>query len=275
MTSASLPSRARSTADASNLHISAQQNQGHQHHTHPINVPNAITVEGLPPSTASASQHPKISIAEKLLNFWFRDIPKTSTAPEPAQTTTLQAYKRWYMQSPEFDRECIEIGKPLIEALAENRHDERKQFETTADGKLAAIIICDQLTRNCYRGSPEAFKLDRYAQELTLGMIEKGEIDQYSKLWRSFALMPLMHSEELHHQNLSCEHTAQINPEAHKFAQDHHKVIAQFGRFPHRNMVLERDMTQEEEEWLDSPQAPDWTETQQKKSSDRAKQQQH
>ncbi len=56
--------------------------------------------------------------------------------------------------------------------------------------------------------------------------------------------MPLMHSESIVDQRESLVRFAATNDSSVLgFARDHYRMIARFGRFPHRNAVLGRAST--------------------------------
>jgi uncharacterized protein (DUF924 family) len=117
---------------------------------------------------------------------------------------------------------------------------------------LAAVIVFDQFPRNMFRGRPEAFATDDHAIGIARQALDKG-LDQGLDPWRkSFLYMPLMHSEILADQERSVDlFKALGDEEGLKYAIDHRDIIAEYGRFPHRNRVLGRESTAAELEFLD------------------------
>ena len=121
-------------------------------------------------------------------------------------------------------------------------------FLTDPRTALAAILLFDQIPRNIHRGSAEAFATDPLAIAITHGLIEAGWLEKLTKDERQFALMPLMHSEQIADQDLSVELFARHVPGALDFARQHREMIARFGRFPHRNSLLGRESSAAEKE---------------------------
>ena len=121
-------------------------------------------------------------------------------------------------------------------------------FLTDPETALAAILLFDQIPRNIHRGTAQAFATDPLARAITHGVIDAGWLDDLAKDERQFALMPLMHSEQIADQDLSVELFARHVPGALDFARQHREMIARFGRFPHRNAVLGRESSAAEKE---------------------------
>lgn len=121
-------------------------------------------------------------------------------------------------------------------------------------GRLAEIIVLDQFSRNIYRGSAKAYQCDLQAQILTQEAIRVGADQRLDKARRPFIYMPLMHSENIELQTLSVEMFGLLgNPSQHEFAIKHRDIIAEFGRFPHRNNELGRVSCSRELEFLKQP----------------------
>ena len=146
-------------------------------------------------------------------------------------------------------------------------------FALEAAGRLAQIVLLDQIARNVWRGSAEAFRFDGRAQELALGLLgdECGGWQGLGLAEKVFAVMPLLHSEsaDLHAR---CRGALQGLAAAHPdnaFARislghldEHTAVIRRFGRYPHRNRQLGRGDTAAEAAWLRSPECPAWARSQ-------------
>lgn len=107
---------------------------------------------------------------------------------------------------------------------------------------LAAILLLDQVPRNIFRGNPRAFATDPLAQAIAIRAIARGWDRQLGRKERQFLYMPLMHSEDILDQRLSVAKFTALGTSL-GFARSHHRMIARFGRFPHRNKVLERRST--------------------------------
>ena len=118
---------------------------------------------------------------------------------------------------------------------------------------LAFVIILDQFPRNMFRDTPEAFASDDLALSLSKNVICKGfEKELPSSAHYNFLYMPFMHSENLNDQEEGIRLFASIpgNEQTVAYAKHHRDIIAQFGRFPHRNKILGRSSTPEEQEHL-------------------------
>jgi uncharacterized protein (DUF924 family) len=129
---------------------------------------------------------------------------------------------------------------------------------------LALLILLDQFPRNLYRGDARAWAQDAGAQRIALSGIAEGHDGRLPPLWRVFAYLPLEHAEDIALQRRSVALfealCAQAPPEQRArcanfldYARRHGEVIARFGRFPHRNAVLGRASTAEEQAYLAQP----------------------
>ena len=138
----------------------------------------------------------------------------------------------------------------------------------TASGRLAAIIVLDQFSRNIYRDTPQAFAQDSQALAWCLEGIDKQQDMQLEPVERLFFYLPLEHAEDMEMQDLSCrkfsdllDHNInyQVTPSDgtyegfYRFAERHRDVIQKFGRFPHRNKILGRTSSEQEEVYLNTP----------------------
>ena len=110
----------------------------------------------------------------------------------------------------------------------------------------AAILLFDQVSRNLYRDTAQAFAWDDLALSLTHAALRRGWLTGLSRSEKQFLLMPLMHSEAIADQELSLRLFARHVRGSLGFAKAHHRMIARFGRFPHRNEALGRTSTEAE-----------------------------
>ncbi len=125
-------------------------------------------------------------------------------------------------------------------------------WEDDASGALAHMIVLDQFPRNMFRGSAAAFAADPLARAAAGRAIDRGFDRQADKLERPFFYLPYMHSETLADQERCCDLCRTAGDEhTLKFAETHADIIRHFGRFPHRNAVLGRVSTPEEQAFLD------------------------
>jgi len=172
--------------------------------------------------------------AEDILQFWFDDIEHSC----------------WFKKDPAFDRE---LERRFGDVLTRASGDSLNQWCDTPRGTLALIIVLDQFSRNIYRDTPRAFEADPRALQLTLDGIQKGVDEQLTAEQRSFFYLPLRHAESLAMQKLGLARTRELNDAGYgtdKYALNHLALIERFGRFPHRNKILGRRNTDEEESYL-------------------------
>lgn len=119
---------------------------------------------------------------------------------------------------------------------------------------LAALIVLDQFPRNMFRGGARMFESDAKALDLARRAQAAGTDQQVEPERRLFFYLPFEHSEALADQELSVALFEQLgDPLYLRYAQDHREIIARFGRFPHRNGVLNRSSTSEEVRFLAQP----------------------
>ena len=154
----------------------------------------------------------------------------------------------WWQSTPEFDGEIgTRFGALLDKAIAGGLDAWRK----SPDGALALILLCDQFPRNIHRKTARAFSSDAKARETARFALAHGYPAAYPKDMRLFFYMPFQHSEDLGDQDFCCTLFASLgDAENDKHAIEHRDIVARFGRFPHRNEVLGRLCTPEEEDYL-------------------------
>jgi uncharacterized protein (DUF924 family) len=188
---------------------------------------------------------------EYILDFWFGD----------AATSPAHAKRRdqvWFESSPDFDREIERRFSGIYDRAARGPSS---AWSTSPRGRLALILVLDQLPRNMFRGTPRAFATDALAQRVTLDLIASGGDMELGLLQRLFAYMPLQHAEDRDMQALSLRENRQLSESAppdwaelftmyYRYAQLHSDIIERFGRFPHRNRALGRPSTPEEIAYL-------------------------
>ncbi len=170
-----------------------------------------------------------------VLNFWFEEI-------SPAQ---------WWAKDPQFDQQITTRFAALHTRAVQC---ELYEWRDTAHGRLAEIIVLDQFSRNMFRDTPQAFAQDPLALALAQEAIAAGAADLLTPVERSFLYLPFMHSESLLiHEvavQLYTDNGLQNNLD---FEFKHKAIIEQFGRYPHRNAILGRVSTPEEQEFLKQP----------------------
>jgi uncharacterized protein (DUF924 family) len=172
--------------------------------------------------------------AREIVEFWFSAAVKV----------------RWFKPTPEFDAQLRDKYSALLRAA---RAGELRDWADTARGALALILLLDQLPRNIYRGDAESFASDAQARSVARQALASGFDTDVDVEQRQFFYLPFMHSEDLADQEQCvalCEATC--SEENVKFAILHRDLIARFGRFPHRNRVLNRESSDAELDYLTS-----------------------
>jgi uncharacterized protein (DUF924 family) len=163
--------------------------------------------------------------AAELLHFWFHTL-------EPAD---------WFRSSPVIDDE---LRRRFAHDWAMLRGRPAREFLDDPLTARAAVLLFDQIPRNIHRGSPLAFATDPLARAITSGIMQCGWDKRLKGAERQFIALPLMHSEAIRDQRLSLAYFARLGPRfGWPFARSHYRMIARFGRFPHRNAVLGRATT--------------------------------
>ena len=191
---------------------------------------------------------------QSILEYWF------GTEDDDAVVARQQA-SLWWSHDPEVDAEIRRRFLPLVQRAAAGALD---GWNESPEGRLALIIVTDQLPRNIFRGSSQAFASDEIALRLSLEGLARRVDRLLRPIHRVFFYLPLEHSEQLEHQvrcvALFRELATEVADEQATtfagfldYAEQHHAIIERFGRFPHRNGILGRDSTPEEIEFLQQP----------------------
>lgn len=155
----------------------------------------------------------------------------------------------WYKHSDAFD---AEVRHRFLALWHQAIAGELASWEASDDGALALVIVLDQFPRNMFRDDPRTFSSDALAREVARRAIDRGVDTRVDPVLLEFLYLPFMHSEHLPDQ-LHCVALFQDteNAENLKYAREHADIIQRFGRFPHRNRLLGRTTTEEEQAFLD------------------------
>jgi uncharacterized protein (DUF924 family) len=185
-----------------------------------------------------------------LIETWFAE-----TLDDPGAIPGRMGW--WFSSDPDRDAVLVERFGGLVELCAQGS---LYQWLDHPEGRLALILALDQLPRNLFRGTPRAFAYDSYTAALCLAAAHTGQDQRLKPVQRCFLYMPLQHFEDLQAQEAGVtlyQRLADENPEppAYRegfvsYARVHRDIIARFGRFPHRNRILNREDTAEEAEYL-------------------------
>lgn len=174
----------------------------------------------------------------------------TDTKPDDIITFWKSAGpKKWFAKDDAFDAAIGENFEHFIRPAANGDFD---NWTTDATGSLALILVLDQFPRNLYRDDAKAFTQDAKALSIAKHAIKQGHDKELDSDLVAFIYMPFMHSENLQDQQTCLSLMSATGKEGNvKFARIHLDIIQKFGRFPHRNAVLGRNTTAEEQAFLD------------------------
>ncbi|CAI2377791.1 unnamed protein product [Moneuplotes crassus] len=198
------------------------------------------------------------TIPEKIkgvLETWYKGYDRDSPGGK-------EEFDRWFNASSEYDQELTEKHqKDLEEVVA----DEGQSWSEHEDGRLAAIILIDQMSRNIYRGTSKAFENDHIGLKLAKEYVDSGDWENAKFLDKQFILLPFEHQEDVKVAQ-ECVELGEKFQEMYKcrnckwtdgncitfveYAKKHVDILEKFGRYPHRNKALCRECTEEEIEYL-------------------------
>lgn len=171
----------------------------------------------------------------KILKFWFSEI-------DPAL---------WFKKDEDFDAQLRQQFGSVWQAASKG---ELAHWRQNIEGRLAEILILDQFSRNLFRDLPMSFSCDGMALVLAQEAVSRGQVGQLSEIQRGFLYLPFMHSESaLIHQQALALYTELGNEIQLDYELRHKAIIDRFGRYPHRNVILGRVSSAEEQAFLLQP----------------------
>lgn len=195
--------------------------------------------------------------AHDILQFWF--------GPKPYTVARLgERMNFWFGSSDAYESLASKdnvIRQRFGTAIERAAAGELDSWADSPKRRLALIILLDQFPRNVYRGTAQAYAADARAAGLALEGLHTAADATLAPVERIFFYMPLQHAESLEMQDESVAATRRLLTEVPKgmaksfssllrFAELHRSIIAEFGRFPHRNKMLGRQSTPEELKFL-------------------------
>jgi uncharacterized protein (DUF924 family) len=207
--------------------------------------------------------------SETIVRFWFSTLDDTTEldrSTDPFRT----CFARWYGKERRIDDEIRTLFEPDLIAVTRDGaawEQELTAWSRAPNGLLALTILLDQFPRNMYRDTPEMYSRDPLALAVATVAIRAYDDAPLPLVQRMFLYMPLMHVENLTLQQAMVrrfEHLVEL-AEVHSpknmgffkyaldYARRHAEVIKAFGRFPHRNAILDRRSTAEETKFLERP----------------------
>ena len=172
---------------------------------------------------------------EYIIDFWFNAIDS----------------KQWFKKDDEFD---LMLTAQFSQLQMSATRAELYHWRTNPEGRLAEIIVLDQFSRNIHRDTPLAFASDPLALALAQESVSLGCMDQLDPIKQSFLLMPYMHSESeaIHEVAVELFNKTGLDRTI-DFELKHQAIIKRFGRYPHRNKILNRESSAEELVFLEEP----------------------
>lgn len=170
---------------------------------------------------------------QKVIEFWF-----TTITP-----------KQWYTKDPAFDEL---VRTQFLETYEQVVRGETKEWRTHPEVRLAEIIVLDQFARNMFRDTPQAFAQDHLALTLAEEAVRVGDDRKLPSAYRAFVYMPYMHSEDRQVHEKAIRLFESLGGDSMKYEKAHKEIIDRFGRYPHRNSILGRVSTPEEQVFLET-----------------------
>jgi uncharacterized protein (DUF924 family) len=190
-----------------------------------------------------------MSKVQQILQFWFG-------LPNSPDYGSFQPW--WFKASAAEDRRIAELFAADYEFAAAGYLE---GWQGWPESCLALVLLLDQVPRNLFRGQAQAWATDEMALSIAQQALKRKvdrELPMTVQRW--FLYLPFEHSESLADQELSLElfsaspdHPAKAQAVA--AAEQHRWLIQEFGRFPHRNSILDRVSTPAELAYLQQPDA--------------------
>lgn len=172
---------------------------------------------------------------QAVFNFWFKELSPSAR----------------FKKDEKIDQEIRERFLTLYHDVVAGRTSD---WRSTPEGRLSEIIVLDQFSRNMFRDQSKAFAADNLALQLAIDAVAAGEDQKLPLEQRWFIYMPYMHSEDSHVHAQAVKLFSQTGlEEGLKYEIMHKNIIDRFGRYPHRNVIVGRDSTPDEIEFLKGP----------------------
>ena len=173
--------------------------------------------------------------------------------PPPEAMTVVDFWSEagpelWFAKDADFDRRFRDYFLGLHEAAARG---ECAHWAATPSGALALLLLLDQFPRNAFRDTPRMYATDALARQVADAAIAAGHDRTVEPALQAFFYLPFGHSEDLADQQRATSLCRRLGEPHATRAQHHHDLIQRFGRFPHRNPILGRATTAEEQRYLD------------------------
>lgn len=187
---------------------------------------------------------------EAVLSFWFGAPPSGEDRPEGVEL--------WFEKNGSVDRL---IEQRFGDLIGQAKAGELDAWAGSPRGRLALIVVLDQLNRKLHHETPEEYTGDEKALALCFDGLDDDVDKSLGTLERAFFYMPCVHAEDVDAQLAGVEVFQELrdaSPPEHRklcerffqFARQHRDVVERFERLPHRNAILDRSSTSEESAFL-------------------------
>lgn len=195
------------------------------------------------------------SWAQEVLAYWFGKEDVLSDNYE-------HRFALWYRGGPEVDAEILHKFEPLLlEVKQRHASGELESYKSSPRASLALVILLDQMSRNMYRGDPRMFETDGIAQGIVFELLASGGYESLAPVERLFLCVALEHAEDIDVVRRPASLMGDLTetcPVAQrnrflamfKYNKQHLDIIEEFGRYPHRNQILQRETSSAEAAFL-------------------------
>ncbi len=183
-----------------------------------------------------------------------KDLQSANAKVLPATAADVVTFWRqagpsmWFAKDADFDRRFRGMFLGEYEAAARGDLD---HWMTTPEGALALLLLLDQFPRNSFRGTPRMYATGAAARRTATAAVDAAHDQQMPPQLRIFFYLPFAHSEDLADQDRAVALCRHLGPPNSVNSERHRDIVRRFGRFPHRNPILGRNITQQELEFLD------------------------
>ena len=182
------------------------------------------------------------------------DISNLIEVVVPAQARAVNAFWReagpskWFAKDPVFD---AHFRTRFLAAHQAAANGQLSEWRKSAEGALALVILLDQFPRNAFRGTERMYATDQIARHIADEAIRKGHDLKLENDMALFLYLPFGHSEAMADQERSVALAERLGEPALSHARHHRTIVQRFGRFPHRNPIVGREMKADEQRFLD------------------------
>ena len=189
---------------------------------------------------------------DDVIHFWLGELDAPPLANAPM----------WWKKDEALDQRVRDLFQATLERGVRG---ELGAWQVSPRGRLGLVLLFDQLSRNMFRGTARSFAQDDLALSAAERAFDAGDDKHLTPVEGSFLLMPFMHAEQLALQKRCIAGFEKLRDAATDdalranfansadFARKHQAIIERFGRFPHRNAIVARPSTPEEQEFLTQP----------------------